>query len=128
MLFARHEHAIANIGSSLYVFGGYAAGDDTMGFVDCRHNESYNFETRQWTALTDTPASFGHIYSGPVTFSGDTYILGGHDKENYLLLKFDADKEVIREGILVGSYVHKMIKMRVAMPLHLLDELNAVNT
>lgn len=115
MTVARQGHSMTAHGGKIYFIGGYTGKPDSPGFDDCHTNDMFDIETEQWTALTSTPESFGHIYRHIGVVNNKIYFLCNADTEVYLN-SFETEKQEFNQGVLVGIGVHKVCVLKVAYP------------
>ena len=114
MLYSRQGHSLTAHNNRLYAIGGYTAHVDPMaaGFQDCVQNEVYDLETSQWTEVTPTPPTFGHLLRSVAMFDNKIYLVGnGH------LGSYDTEKDAFECLDYFGLFVHKLAIMRVAYPV-----------
>jgi N-acetylneuraminic acid mutarotase len=112
----RHSHSIIAHREKLYVFGGLAAGDDTMGFVDCLFNEVYDIETDQWTDLIPMSPGFGHIRQQSVVIGDHIIVLGSRENYGFFMCEFNEESGKLEESQSCGTCVHKVVVFETAFP------------
>jgi N-acetylneuraminic acid mutarotase len=112
----RHSHSLIAHHDKLYVFGGLAAGDDTMGFVDCLYNEVYDIETDQWTDLIPSSPGFGRIHQQSVVIGKDIIVLGSRENYGFFLCEFNEESGKLEESQPLGACVHKVVVFETAFP------------
>lgn len=115
MTIARQGHSMAAHGGKIYFIGGYTGKPDIPGFADCFTNDMFDIETQQWTGLTSTPESFGHIYRHVGLIGNKIFFLCNFDSDVYLN-SFETEKQEFSHGVLVGIGVHKVSVLQVAYP------------
>ncbi|XP_076469300.1 kelch-like protein 36 [Babylonia areolata] len=113
MLHPRQGHSLTAVNNRLFAVGGYTCYQDQAigGFRDCVQNEVYDLETNQWTEITPTPPSFGHLLRSVALHANKIYIFGnGH------LGCYDVDKDAFECLEYYGQFIQKLAVMRVAYP------------
>ena len=120
MLHARQSHSMIDHNGQLYVFGGYTAGPDMTTFEHCMFNEVYNIEADQWTLLTNSPSTYGHLTGAAVKLDNNIYILGGKDNITQLFT-YDITSNDFVAAEFCGEYVLKIAVLRIAFPGFSLD-------
>lgn len=112
MLHPRQGHSITAHNNRLYVCGGYTCQPvSNVGFTDCTNNEMYDIETNQWTEITPTPPSFGHILRSVALYEDEIYFVGGGHLGSY-----DIEKDKFKCKEYFGLFIQKVAVMNVAYP------------
>lgn len=115
MTITRQGHSMTAHNGKIYILGGYTKRPNVPGFDDCENNDMFDIETKQWTTLTSTPESFGHLYRH-VALTGNTiFFLCNLDSDVYLS-SFDTEKQEFKQGVLVGTGVQKVNILQVPYP------------
>lgn len=114
MIHPRQGHSLTAHNNRLFAIGGYTVHPDpsVASFVDCVQNELFDMETNQWTEITPTPPSFGHLLRSVALHESKIYILG-----NGNLGCYDIDKDAFECLEYYGLFIHKLAVMRVAYPI-----------
>lgn len=115
MTLARQGHSMTAHGGKLYILGGYTSKPDTSGFSDCNINDMFDIETKQWTSLTSTPDSLGHIYRHTGFYGNKIYFLY-YQESDVFLCSFDTESQEFGQTILIGTGVQKCSVLQVAYP------------
>lgn len=115
MTIARQGHSMTAHGGKLYILGGYTTKPNMSGFSDCNINDMFDMETKQWTSLTSTPETFGHLYRHTGFFENKIYFLCNQDSDVYLC-SFDTETQDFGQTILIGTGVQKCNVLQIAYP------------
>ncbi|KAL3852105.1 hypothetical protein ACJMK2_015791 [Sinanodonta woodiana] len=109
----RQGHSMTPLNGRLYVLGGYTA-SLYSGFSDSLENELLDLETKQWTKIKTTPATFGHLYRSVALLDKKIYFLCGLVQAS--LNSYDTETDEMEEGVIIGANVQKAASIKVAYP------------